>query len=284
MVVSSATATAANTDPVQMQTWGDHVELGPYGPVPLGASLYPEPPYRFRDAEQVMICFTAQADVVRPLLPPGLRLADEPARCELRLCKYDWSAFGPYLETYLIVRVLDHRDDSYWYLPLIFTDNEAPMAAGREVWGYPKKLAQLRWSWTPRGTGGPVDDRLHFSVERPAGLTLLSATFAPERPAEPRERKGHPVLSLRYLPPSQAGRRPAACELITVASPKMLLTDAGGAPRLWEGRGSFTVLGRSDSDPWHLFEPIEITSAYWQVSDFSLPAGSLLHDYLRDQP
>lgn len=251
--------------------------------MPLGASLYPPPPYEFRDAEQISVCFTADAEAVSRLLPPGLVVADTPAQCEVRVCNYRWSVFGPFRETYALVRVRDSDGALYWYLPLIFTDNEAPLAAGREIWGYPKKLALMRWDW---GGGGGVDrpsnELLSFATERPAGTPCFTLTFAPERQADPGERHGLPVVSHRFIPPAEHGRPPAADELIVVEYSKALQRDAAGAPKLWAGRGSLSIGARSDIDPWHVLDPIEVTDAYWQISDFALPAGHLLHDYLAE--
>ena len=250
--------------------------------MPLGASLYGAPPYEFRDAEQVSVCFTADAEGLAALLPPGLEVADDPAQCEIRVCNYRWSAFGPFRESYALVRVRDRAGALYWYLPLIFTDNEAPLAAGRELWGYPKKLATMTWNWGTPAAERPSDEMLHFAVERPRGTILASVTFAPERQADPSERHGLPVVSHRYLPPSQQGRPPAADELIVVAYPKTLQRDASGMAKLWAGRGSVTIGIRSDIDPWYLLDPIAVTGGYWQVSDFALPAGAVLRDYRQE--
>ena len=248
--------------------------------MPMGASLYGPPPYEFRDAEQVSVCFTANAAGLAALLPPGLEVADDPAQCEIRVCNYRWSTFGPFHETYALVRVRDSTGALYWYLPLIFTDNEAPLAAGREIWGYPKKLAAMTWNWGRPSEQVHFNELLHFSAERPRGSTLISVTFSPERQADPAERHGLPVISHRYLPPSQLGRPPAADELIVVAHPKTLQRDAFGAVKLWAGRGSISIGRRSDIDPWYLFDPIMVTGGYWQVSDFALPCGALLRNYL----
>jgi acetoacetate decarboxylase len=244
--------------------------------MPLGASLYGPPPYEFRDAEQVSVCFTADAQGLAALLPPGLEVADNPAQCEIRVCNYHWSTFGPFHESYALIRVRDTDGTLYWYLPLIFTDNEAPLAAGREIWGYPKKLATMTWDWGRSTDGGPSKELLHFNVQRPRGTTLFSVTFMPQRQADPAERHGLPVVSHRYIPSSQAGHPPAADELIMVAHPKTLQRDASGAVKLWAGQGSISINTRSEIDPWYLLDPITVTGGYWQVSDFALPAGQII--------
>jgi acetoacetate decarboxylase len=250
--------------------------------MPLGASLYGPPPYEFRDAEQVSVCFTAAAEPLSALLPPGLVVADEPAQCEVRICNYRWSAFGPFHESYVLIRVRDEEGTLFWYLPLIFTDTEPPLAAGRELWGYPKKLATMTWDWGGGDAGSPSNELLSFTVERPRGTRIFTVTFAPERQADPAERHGFPVVSRRYLPPSQAGRAPAADELISVSYSKTLQRAADGSVKLWAGRGSLSIGIHSDVDPWYLLTPIAVTGAYWQISDFALPSGSVLRDYLTD--
>jgi hypothetical protein len=110
----------------------------------------------------------------------------------------------------------------------------------------------------------------------------MTVTFAPERQADPAERSGYPVVSHRYLPPSEVGRLPAADELISVHYSKTLQKSADGLPSLWAGRGSVSIGVRSDLDPWYLLTEIDVTGAYWQISDFALPAGVVLRDYLRD--
>lgn len=250
--------------------------------MPLGASLYGPPPYEFRDAEQVSVCFTAAADPLKALVPPGLEIADSPAQCEVRICNYRWSAFGPFRESYLLIKVRDQSGSLFWYLPLIFTDSEAPLAAGRELWGYQKKLALMNWEWGSSGPGVPPNELLSFTVERPRGSRIMTVTFAPERQADPAERSGYPVVSYRYLPPSESGRLPAADELISVHYSKTLQKSADGSPSLWAGRGSVSIGVRSDLDPWYRLSEIDVTGAYWQISDFALPAGVVLRDYLQD--
>lgn len=250
--------------------------------MPLGAPLYGPPPFAFRDAEQVSVCFTAAAQPLAVLVPPGLVVADEPAKCEVRVCNYRWSVFGPFLEAYVLIRVRDGAGALFWYLPLIFTDSEVPLAAGREIWGYPKKLATMAWNWGSAGAGVASNELLSFTVERPRGTPIMTVTFAPERQGNPAERQGLPVVSRRYLPPSERGRPPAADELISVSYAKALQRSADGTVQLRAGRGSISMGIRSDIDPWYLLSPVDVTGAYWQISDFALPSGSVLRDYLTE--
>lgn len=249
---------------------------------PFGGSLYGSPPYEYRRAQQSFITFeAANPDAVRSMLPLGVEPDEEIPVCHAMVCWYPWTTFGPYHEAWICVRV---KVDGvrYWYMPVIFTDNEAPLAAGREIWGYPKKLATLDWDWGGAAVGGLLGEQLVFTVDRPASQRIMTYTFAPDRVADPSELEVLPFLSLRYIPPSEIGRRPAASELVALDVKSSLYLAADGRHELYSGRGSVTFPSRSTTDPWHLFEAGRIISAVWANVDFSLPLGVVVKDYVAE--
>lgn len=247
--------------------------------MPLGASLYPAPPYEFRRADQSWIAYEVDADAIAALLPPGVEPDSDPAVCEAWVCWYPWTTFGPYHEAYIMVRVVVDGV-RYWYQPVIFTDSEVPLAAGREIWGFAKKLAVMQWDWGGAARGGTRNEQLLFTAERPAGQRIMTYTFAPERPFDPAEREGLPVLSFRHLPPSEEGADPTASELIRLDVAGSLYHAADGTPEFWTGRGSVNFDARSNIDPWHLFAPVRTLGAYWTTADFSLSLGTVVKNYL----
>ncbi|MHC8497161.1 MAG: acetoacetate decarboxylase family protein [Actinomycetes bacterium] len=235
------------------------------------ADLYSRPPWPFRGAEQISFVFDAHAEGLQALMPPGVTIDPTPegyARCETRVCWYPWSTFGPFHETYVIVRV-QHRGDVYWMLPLIMTDSDVPLAAGREAWGYAKKLAVMDWQWNAQTAG-----QVLFTMERPAGHRLLTATFRPTRQADPAERQGHPVMSHRHL----AAAGGVSSQLVALGGTKALHKDAAGKAQLWAGEGSLDMPSVSSVDPFSLARPIRVHQAFWQCSDFALAPGRVVDD------
>ena len=104
-----------------------------------------------------------------------------------------------------------------------------------------------------------------------------------DRLASPSELEPLPVLSLRYLPASDPTRPPAAAELVTISPPRTLHDTAGLGPDLWAGRVSVTMDSPSEVDPWHLCAPTgRILGGFTQTSDFSLPLGTVVKDYVAD--
>ena len=235
------------------------------------AEAYPRPPWPFRGADQISFILDTNSQGWSRLLPPGVRIDPTPdghARAEVRVCSYPWSTFGPFLETYVVVRAR-HEGEVIWFLPLIMTDSDIPLSAGREAWGYAKKLAVMSWQWD-QATSGQV----LFTMERPAGHRLLTASFRPTRQADPGERQGHPVMSHRHI----VGASGKTSELIVLGGSKAIQRDALDRPLLWAGQGTLTTSGASDADPWHLITPVVVQGAYWQRSDFALVPGRIVDD------
>lgn len=254
---------------------------GPLAPssMPVAAPLYPPPPYQFRGARQTWVVYEADADAFTHLLPAIVRPDSDPAVCAAWACHYPTSTFGPYLEAYLVVRVAV-AGERFWYQPVIVTDAEAPMAAGRELWGYGKKLARLTWSGTD--SGGAGTEQLVMVVERPHGVRLMTLSVQPERllPADEARSLGTaemlPTLSHRLLPASSAGEPPLVDELVAVDVRPRGHRGADGQLELWRGRGAVELGSGSAADPWHVFRPVRVLDAFSSTTDFTLPLGRVV--------
>lgn len=247
--------------------------------MPVAAPLYPPPPYEFRAARQTWVVYESDPGPLAAYLPAGVEPDSDPAVCAAWACHYPTSTFGPYLEAYLVVRVRV-GDERFWYQPVIVTDAEAPMAAGRELWGYGKKLAAITWSG--RDGGGPGTEQLVMTVERPRGVRLMTLSVLPERLLGPEElvslRTAEllPTLSHRLLPASEPGRGPVVDELVAVDVRARSHRGADGRPELWRGRGAVELGAGSAADPWHVFAPLRVLDAFTALTDFTLPLGRVV--------
>jgi hypothetical protein len=108
----------------------------PYGP---GAS--------YQDIDFVSVSFATDADKAAALIPKELGLVPIPplpgqAAANLIFAKYRECDIGPYMEMIVSLPVL-HKGQLYLYVPAIYVDTDAALMAGRELGGYPKKLAQI---------------------------------------------------------------------------------------------------------------------------------------------
>ena len=239
--------------------------------MPLGASLYPPPPYHYHGARMAFARYEADPVAVASMLPPGVTADPVAPICELWVADYPCTTFGTYLEAYIHIRTkLDGTD--YWFQPVIFTDREPAMAAGREIWGYAKKLAKMEWR--------EEAEQIIFTIERPVGKRLVTFTITRDRLAQPEEIDALPIISLRYLPASEPGRKPAAAELVRMDVQGALQTTEMHGNVLWAGRPSVSFDSPSNVDPWHIFKPVKMLGGFVQTVNFSLPLGKVVKDYL----
>ena len=249
--------------------------------LPVSGPLYPDPPYYYRGAKIVLGVYEADSERVARHLPPGVTPLEDPVVCIAWVCNYPFTTFGTYNEAILLVRTsLD--GEGYAYCPFIYVDAEAPMAAGREIWGWPKKFANLGFD----GGGASMGYREQFmyTVERPAGKRILTVNMSPERPADPEELGGLPMLTLRKIPASEAGKPPSVCELVRTDTKMIVHRSADGSPDLWAGRASVTMDSPSEMDPLHDFAPTRMLGGFYGTFDWTLPLGRQVRNYLEDAP
>ena len=74
-------------------------------------------------------------------------------------------------------------DTRYMYQPSILVDNDIPLGAGREIWGYAKKIAVIEHNWG--GDVMPYGEQLLLTVERPRGQRLMTASMVHDYLTDP---------------------------------------------------------------------------------------------------
>ena len=107
--------------------------------MPLTNPAFPPGPYRFVNREYLIITYRTDPERLRAIVP-------EPLALDAPLVKYEFirmpdsTGFGDYTESGQVIPVsLNGRRGSYTHC--MFLDDESPIAGGRELWGFPKKLA-----------------------------------------------------------------------------------------------------------------------------------------------
>jgi len=110
--------------------------------MPHHSPSYPPGPYHFVDREYLIIDYRTDAEVLRPLIPAPLELADDEPVVKYEFIKMaDSSGFGDYSESGQVIPVTLNGKRGGFVLSMYLNDH-APTAAGRELWGFPKKLAE----------------------------------------------------------------------------------------------------------------------------------------------
>jgi len=138
---------------------------------PILSPLYPKPPYHYIDAKLFLALFTPTEDSIRAILPEPLRPSQMPL-AGLLIAEQPCKETGTFMEAGMLVQCLfdnpeTKEEEVGVHFAYNYVDTDIAQAAGREIWGYPRKRADISLKW--KGdmlTGKVVRDR----------VTLLKAT------------------------------------------------------------------------------------------------------------
>src|SRR6201989_293530 len=108
--------------------------------MPAAGPSHPAGPYRFVDREYMVITYETDADVIAAQLPEPLEPLEQP------IVHYEWikmpdsSGFGSYTESGMVIPCR-FRGQEVNFVAQMYLDDDPPIVAGREIWGFPKKYA-----------------------------------------------------------------------------------------------------------------------------------------------
>ena len=236
------------------------------GSMPVTSEAAQKPPYYYRNMDMMFFLYKTDPEAALEWLPDALEL-DEPALITIIIAYYGWSTFGPYHEAMMSIRArLDGEVVSYY--PALFTDQEAPLIGGREIWGFAKKLANIEIKHQSEVMMG--------TVERPSGNRLMTGTMRNVTPVAPEDFQITPRVSLRMIPSASGEGPPALAELIGSSLALKPHIGANGIPHIWTGPGSIHYDCPSAIDPWYKMPVVEMLGCYSGIFDAELSPGKVL--------
>lgn len=96
----------------------------------------------FKDAEMLLLFWETKSEIVERLLPPPLEPLKRPVAFAF-LANYPSHSYGlPYYESALILKCQYNGEIGNYFLAMHLTEDRAAFA-GREIFGFPKKLANV---------------------------------------------------------------------------------------------------------------------------------------------
>ena len=164
----------------------------------------------FRGAEMVAAVFRTDANVLSAILPRPLRSPENPLALAF-VAKYPETSFGAvYNEAALFVQA-QHRGRPGMYCLAMPVDDDMAMAGGREVFGYPKKMAEsitlCQEGSTMIGSAvrkGTEILRVEVDPDTTEGIEKLAMTGVPNT-ADPRSFTVTAYMFKHFMSPTMRG-------------------------------------------------------------------------------
>ena len=238
--------------------------------MPLNNPSYPRPPYKFYNREFVVITYRTDPEVLRALVPEPLEVVGDTVNYEF-IRMPDSTGFGDYTETGQVIPVRfkdkDGQVQEGGYVHAMYLDDNSPIAGGREIWGFPKKLASPKLETDKDTLIGTLD----YGPVRVATGTM-GYKHRELDIAEQKRRLELPNFLLKIIPHVD-GKTARICEL---SRNYMIDVDMKGA---WTGPASLELAHHALA-PVAELPVLEIVEARHIIADLTLGMGEVVYDYL----
>jgi acetoacetate decarboxylase len=235
--------------------------------MPLTNPSYPPGPYRFFNREYVIITYRTTHEALQAVVPEPLEF-DEPMVKYEFIRMPDSTGFGDYTETGQVIPVT-YQGKKGAYVHSMFLDDDAPIAGGREIWGFPKKLASPKIV----NEGEVIVGTLHYGSVLCATATMGYKHRAVEH-GPLLDALNEPNFLIKIIPHVDA--TPRICELVRYYLTDIVLKEA------WTSPAALDLRPHVMADVARL-PVVEVVSAVHFVADLTLGLGEVVHDYLAEQ-
>jgi acetoacetate decarboxylase len=232
--------------------------------MPLTNPAYPRGPYRFYQREYVIITYRTDLEALRAVVPEPLEIIEPVVKYEF-IRMPDSTGFGDYTETGQVIPVR-YKGEEGVYVHAMYLDDDAPIAGGREIWGFPKKLAKPKLSHE----GEVIVGTLHYGSVLCACATM--GYKHQEADAEAiRQGMTKPNFLVKIIPHVDA--TPRICELVRFQLQDITMHGA------WTSPADLQLFSHVMADVARL--PVrEVVSAVHFIADLTLGLGEVVYDYL----
>jgi acetoacetate decarboxylase len=234
--------------------------------MPLNNPAYPPGPYRFINREYFVITYETDLDALKQIVPEPLEVTEPIVKFEF-IRMPDSTGFGDYTESGQVIPV-SYKGKKGVYVHAMYLDDEAPIAAGREIWGFPKKLANPSLQVINETLIGRLDYETCQVATATMGYkyqelnidAVLKSLMVPN-------------YLLKIIP--NVDGSPRICELVEYNLEGVTVKGA------WSGPAELYLIPHALASVADL--PVrKVISGVHIMTDLTLPYGKVIFDYLKD--
>jgi acetoacetate decarboxylase len=236
--------------------------------MPAAGPSYPAGPYRFIDREFLVITYETDPELIREQLPEPLEPVERP------LVHYEWismpdsSGFGSYTESGIVIPAR-LRGEEVNFVAQMYLDDDPPIAAGREIWGFPKKYAHPKLEIVKDTLTGTLSYAGQLVAMGTMGYKHESMAGNGERT---RAALSKTQINLKLVPGVHGD--PEICQLVAINLVDIVVKGS------WIGPGRLHLIPHVNAPVADL--PVHrIVGAHHFLVDLTLPYGRVVYDYTK---
>jgi acetoacetate decarboxylase len=234
--------------------------------MPFSNPTYPPGPYRFINREFLIITYETDMDLLKAIVPEPLEVVEPLVKYEF-IRMPDSSGFGDYTESGQVIPVQWNGKPGH-YVHSMYLDCEPPIAAGREIWGFPKTFAHP----TLKVDNDVLIGQLHYHGIQIALGSMGYKYQSLDKKAVESSFLNTPNFLLKIIP--HVDGTPRICELVSYHLTEVTVKGA------WTGPADLCLVPHAMAPIAHL--PVKkVVSAIHIISDLTLPYGTVIYDYLK---
>jgi acetoacetate decarboxylase len=234
--------------------------------MPLTNPAFPPGPYRFVNREFMVIAYRTDMDALRAVVPEPLQVTEPIVKYEF-IRMPDSTGFGDYTESGQVIPVT-FEGKAGGYVHAMYLNDESPIAGGRELWGFPKKLAEPSLRVEKDTLIGTLDY---------GPIRIVTATMGYKHRALDLAKIKTGLMAPNYLikiiPHVDCSTR--ICELVCYYMEDIVVKGA------WEGPAELELFKHALA-PVADLPVLEVLSGTHILTDLTLGLGTVVHDYLAD--
>lgn len=236
---------------------------------PFDNPLIPRFPVEFRKTEIFTVLYRTKQDHIRSIVPDPLEsISDLVIVHFYHMNDAEW--FGNYYESAVQVEVkLKGTDIRGAYSPYLYLGNDGAIAAGREIYGQPKKSGQPSIAF--------VDDLIVGRVVR-NGIDIMTGTMCYKQRRSSISELTQIVpfstnINLKVIP--HIDGTPAIHQLTSRTFANLTVHEC------WRGQATMELRPNAQA-PVYKLPVVDMLEGFYWVCDFTLPMGEIIYDYLKE--
>lgn len=235
--------------------------------MPFKSPAFSKGPFEFFGREFLIISYRTDPDKFREAVPEPLTFKDPIVNFEF-IKMPDSAGFGSYTESGQILSIIDMDGKPGSYSNYLYLDDEAPTAGGREIWGFPKKLAKPVLEIEADAIVGTLD----YGKIRVANGTMGYKYTPMDAELESKKMMESPNYLLKIIPNPDCSA--GICQLTRYHAKNVKITQA------WTGPAQLELFKHALA-PVADLPVLEIIGAKHLVCEtYTIGAGEIVYDYL----